>query len=247
MGFDITLHPFSTKEFKYYFEDVLIDESKITSRLEHIHTDDSEREFLKDAIYSRLQPLKSKVLSGQLEFENSIGFGMCAVFGFLHPYWYSRNGLITKLFELEELKQYVGNLTKLASDQNKDLFQKANGGLIGNYSSGVFIPDNSIDLVLNYISSQPGQKLAEDLLGGDNYNSFVTCLKYCSSNALHLLEASDLVVPFSGNTNTYPKNLRAFHLKNVDDQTNDAKKKVLEIDTNTDGKPKKGFWSVFKR
>ena len=245
MGYDITMHPFSTREFNYYFDDVLLDDKKIDSRLQDIHTDEGERTFLKDAIYSRLAPLKSQTLSGELEFENGIGFGMCAIFGFLHPYWYSRNGLLTKLFQFEALKLYLGTIADLASDSNKALFNKSNGGLIGNYSSGVFVPSQNINAVLDLLQSTNGRAASVDQLGEENYTSVLHCLQYCLTHTLHLMEASDLVVPFSGESNTYPPNLRASHLKNIDNHDNNAKNK--KIGASPAPEPKKGFWRIFKK
>ena len=48
MGYDVTFHPFKRSEYKFYVEEVVENPNDFHKKLKTIHTDNEERDFLKE-------------------------------------------------------------------------------------------------------------------------------------------------------------------------------------------------------
>jgi len=225
MGYDITLHPFSRKEFKYFIEEVVEKPETIDSRVAAIHNKETERAFIVDAIYSNIPAFKIDIDKNGVEVEKTTGMLSAAIMGYLHPYWYLRNGLLADLLDHELFSGLNTNLAALVKEENKKYFASGEG-IIENYSSGFYLTFQQVTKLNDELSRPDSRKVAEKFLGDENYSLLKKCFTYCMENELDLLEASDIYVPFSGENSSYHLNVRAAHLKNISDFTNYSQKKI---------------------
>lgn len=237
MGYDVTFHPFKRSEYKFYVEEVVENPNDFQNKLKTIHTDNEEREFLSENIYSRINQFKKDVLNGDAEYETTVGLASAAILGYLHPYWYSRGGMLSSLLTETEFDDISDNIVSIVDDKNKPVFEKSNNQIIGNYSSGCYIPNKNISTLKEKIKKSSNKDIVEKHIGDYNLESLLNCLDYCIKNELDLLEATDIFVPISGESSTYPSNLRAPHFKNISNYNNDSKKVAVEQSLNKKRKP----------
>ena len=224
MGYDVTFHPFSRKEFHFYIERVVDDPTDYGLQLMGLHDDPEEHAFLTDAIYSRFGRFKAQILAGTMDFEKGIGSCMASIFGYLHPYWYSRGGMLSRLYEAP-FNAYRGDIADLVSGPSKPVFDKAYGAIMENYSSGVYVPYEKIAHLQQLLKDPANAAMVEEVIGGSNIASLLECLQYCLAHRLDLLEATDVYVPISGECSTLPANMRAEYLKNITDHSNSGRSK----------------------
>jgi uncharacterized protein (UPF0297 family) len=237
MGYDVTFHPFKISEYKFYVEEVVENPKTYRDKIKTIHTDNEVRELLSQNIYSRISQFKNDVLNDELEYENSIGLASAAILGYLHPYWYSRGGMLSTLLDEPEFYDISENIVTIIDDKNNHIFERSINQIIGNYSSGCYIPNKNILTLKKKINKSSNKDIIEKHIGDYNLESLLNCLEYCLSNELDLLEATDICVPISGESSTYPQNLRAPHLKNIANFNNDSKKLNIEQNLNKKRKP----------
>ncbi len=227
MGYDITFHPFSRKEYKFFVEAVVENPDDFKKQLEYIHSDQGERDFLAQNVYGHVKRFKEEVLSGTVEYEKTIGLVSGAILGYLHPYWYSRGGLLTELLNEEECRKFFARISGIIDERNKPVFDKARNFITGNYSSGGFIPHQNITPLKEFLTKDSSKEIVDKYIGNTNIESLLKALEYCETHGLDLLEVSDIYVPFTGETSTYPENFRASHLENIDNFKNDSMKSEL--------------------
>jgi len=218
MGFDVTFHPISLKELKYFFFDVLEDPGIAAGRAAEItRVPRLQRNALK--VYKMLPVLVR-------ERDPLPSFGLCAavVAGFLHPFWYARGQGFSLLppDQVPEAPALFVSLDKLGSTTLNGLPNPSHGGFLGNESGSGWIPDDRIAAAERLLESlktrlgSDGLPIIRTAFDEDGLESLGAALGYCRSKQLGLIEAADVVVPISNRCVTDESNLRAPFLRNVD-------------------------------
>lgn len=230
MGFDVTFHPFRREEFKTYVEAIVKDPTTYQKQVASLHPDEDERKFINETLYGHFANSIPNILNSEASFDKTIGFSAAAIFGYLHPYWYARGGLLSRLLATEPFNGLASPWNALANDDNQNVFAQANDWVQENYSSGCLVLLEHIEEFKRRLNLPENQAVIEENIGtGDNLDSLNYCLQYCLEHQLDLLEASDVFVPFSGEHYTFGKNFRAAHLKNLDDLTNHSESTSLAV------------------
>jgi len=228
MGFDVTYHPIKREEFKFYIEEVVKQPDSYQKQLTCLHSDANEQAFLNDGIYSRFGTFKSDVLAGTGSFDKTIGFATAAIASYLHPYWYARGGLLSRLVAESGFQELNEPWSIWVDEELRPVFDQAVSLVSENYSSGCLIPYDKLEKLKQTLQVPENQAVVEKLIGDeDNRKALYNCIQYCLEQQTALLEATDLFVPFSGEHYSFAKNFKAFHLKNLDDFTNHSESKPL--------------------
>jgi len=225
MGYDVTLHPVNRKEFKYYIEEIFDEPYFMDIKTATIHDKEQERAYLIRAVYSNFSKFKEQLINKDASFEKTIGFAATAILGYLQPFWYLRNGLLSNLLNNAAFKEITSNLSCIVKEENKVFFDSGNG-IDGNYSSGVFIQYQNIKKLLDKLDNIEFKNEIIETIGKENVDPLICCLNYCNANKLDLLESTDLCIPLSGECYTFSSNMRALHLKNISDDSNLSRKKI---------------------
>lgn len=230
MGFDVTFHPFRREEFKTYVEAIVKNPTVYQKQVESLHPEGEERQFINETLYGHFAGSIPKILNNEALFDKTIGFSAAAIFGYLHPYWYARGGLLSKLLANSTFGELASSWNALAKDDTQNVFEQANDLVQENYSSGCLILFEQLEEFERRLNLPENHPVVDEAIGaGDNLDSLNYCLQYCLEHQLDLLEASDVFVPFSGEHYTFSKNFRAAHLKNLDDLTNHSESTSLAI------------------
>jgi len=226
MGYDVTFHPFSRAEFDFYVRRVVEDPTNYLQQIAHLHDSQEEHDFLDSGIYAHTAASVEKLRVGTQDFEKGIGFSAAAVFGYLHPYWYSRGGMLSRL-DISPFDNYRGDISDLVTGPSKWVFDKAYGVIMENYSSGVYVPYEKIGHLKNLLQDPANETLVNEVIGDSNLPSLLHCLDYCLKHQLDLLEATDLYVPMSGSCSSLTANFRASYMKNIDNHVNSGRSKPI--------------------
>ncbi|GJM61219.1 hypothetical protein [Persicobacter diffluens] len=244
MGFDVTLHPFRRTDFTFFVERVVENPKEFRYQATFIHEDEKEALFVRNNIYNHFESFKKGLLSGEDYYEKGIGLASAALMGFLHPYWYMRGGLISDLLQEGRLASYFQPIDRITKPVNKAVFGKAQNHIVENYSSGVYLPFENMEAFYEEVIGDKGQQFSQHI-GESNMESLKKCLEYCQLHQLDLLEATDVCVPFTGESSTYPAHLRASHLNNLNDFSNQSKRlpesRLLQIEQNEKSRHKKAI------
>ena len=222
MGYDVTFHPFSRVDFDYFVDRVLLNPVEYSEQVQRIHDDTGEREYVARELYGKWAEFNERILNGE-DFGNTLGFSITGILGYLKPYWYSRGGMLSRLITHEAFSPCTGDLTKIASQANRALCSRNEAVITGNYSSGCYIPFEQMRILRSRLEDEQHAPLIEEAIGEMNIAALKSCVEYCMQNELDLLESSDLYSPGSGRCSTFPKNIRAAYLKNIDDFSNDSR------------------------
>lgn len=238
MGKDITLHPISRTELHDFFalvvdEHALIEQFRsqiivvkaarrqmtlqvLASRL----TDNKQKQLDIVAIYEHFPQWRQAVLSGNNDFASTFGFAAAALAGYLHPYWYLRNTGISALALREPFfRSLIVSLPTIAPHYLSSLQDSSGGIIVGNYQGGGYIDVSKLD-ALDVALHQEYREVAEEVLGAEGLAVVAHVLAYAKHAQTGILEASDIVVPFTGECASDYENLRAAHLHNLDDYRN---------------------------
>lgn len=219
MGYDVTFHPFNRKEFSYFIDQVVAMPTDYATQVQHLHGDPEEHDYISNNLYFYWEEHIGKIAQGS-DFESTLGFGIAGILGYLHPYWYSRGGLLSNLVQQAPFSAFTGRLANLASEATKAIFEKNSGLIVGNYSSGCYIPYESISDLIAALNDPANSTWVDEQIGDYNIESLRQCLAYCAQYQLDLFECTDLYVPSSGDCNTLPQNIRAGYKNNLDDFSN---------------------------
>lgn len=147
----------------------------------------------------------------------SFCFGAAVIAGFLHPYWYARGHALTFLAENHrpEIAKLFVPLGQVATSSISGIADKSRGMIRGNESASGVIPPDRITKAQGLLESMAhlrgtaGLPLLETALDSDSLDSLRAALDYCRQNKLAMIEAADVVVPFTNQCMTDDKNLRA--------------------------------------
>ncbi len=204
MGHDITFHPVSRAELKHWFFSVVERPALAEQRIEQIIDKPNEREWVA-GIYGRF--------AGWFDdpthpFESTFAFAAAALAGYLHPYWYARGQALS--FAMEEDDAVWEHLyaiftplpdlvpgTRLGALDYSPL-----GQLNASYSaSGLILPEQIPDLEAALPTLAESESFDDEGLA-----SLTAAIAYAKKHETGIIEASDLVVPATGECLTYYAN-----------------------------------------
>lgn len=217
MGFDITFHAISKHELEHYVFDVLRDPSLADARAAEITSDPEKQARIKTDIYEgALIPwfVHGKDGDGDpitnYNFAHTFAFGIAILSGFLHPYWYSRNGAL-RLAQNDHPE--IGDLFTSYTALPNSPFAKFTDAkdvkmLNGNYTGSGVITDVAalkkwVDNNADYLSQS---------FEVDGLDSLHKMIDYCAANDLWFLEGTEVSIPISDQCNSDFDNFRAHFL-----------------------------------
>ena len=192
MGFDVTYHPVTVAEMKYWCLD----------RLPEIASKDISKAYslAKEAGFDESDTNNYIGLLSQLatfpiddDFSVGIGFGLTAVQGMFRTYYYTRNCSLTGF--MEQCSQVQGLMCSLEKDigfTDKNSVSK----LTQNYCAGVWLDPDAVNELLNLLSQD--EEIREEFekwYRGGQAEIVLDALKASSELNLGLLEASDVITP----------------------------------------------------
>jgi len=226
MAYDITYHPVSTSDIQRFVLNIL-DVPEVESYrplLVELTTEAEDQEFIETGIYARFTDFRKKIDDNKGNTKSTTGFATAALAGYLHPYWYCRNGALSFLCENEpEFASFLHFDWSFLPEQQQQYVVDAFGPLKDHYQAGVFVPFEKLPQLRLALSDSMYNDAVSEHIGHRNFDVLMAAIDYCIANELGLLEATDIFVPLSGETSTYHKNLRAPYLKNIDDFSNARK------------------------
>jgi hypothetical protein len=219
MGLDATFHAISEEELNKYVFDVLKDPSKVSTASKEITSDEQKSDRIENAIYrdSLIHWFNSGTDSDGFEingdnFSNTISFAIAILSGYLHPYWYSRNGAIT--LARGDHPDVAELFTSFADLENSPLSKynaKQVKFLNGNYSASGII--KNVDALKQWVSDN--DDYLSSRFESDGYDSLNRAIDYCLENDLYFIEAAEVVIPFSDQCFSDLDNFKAHFLKNI--------------------------------
>jgi len=219
MGLDVTFHAISENELHRYVFDILNDPSVTSKIAKEISSDKEKSERIENAIY--LDSLISWFNDGvdsdgdsitSTNFSNTISFAIAILAGYLHPFWYSRNGALT--LARSDHPEIAGFFTSYSDVKNSPL-QKFNASeaklLNGNYSASGIIKD--VKELKRWIIENDEYLSAR--FEKDGLDSLHRAVDYCIENSLLFIEAADVAIPFTNQCFSDFDNFKAHFLNNL--------------------------------
>lgn len=221
MGFDITFHAISKRELEHYVFDVLRDPALAASRAAEITTDLQKQNRIKTDIYEgALIPWFVNEKDGDgdpitnYNFVQTFAFGIAILSGYLHPYWYSRNGALRLARnDNPEIGELFTSYTALPGSPFAKFTEAKDVKMLnGNYTgSGV---STDVAALKKWVDDNA------DYLSGsfevDGLDSLHKMIEYCAENDLWFLEGTEICIPISDQCNSDFDNFRAHFLKRED-------------------------------
>lgn len=192
MGFDITYHPISVEQMtQWYFSKLLDVADGNIAALEKIGEEYHLKPFFMNEYIDTMR-VASKV-EENIAFEKLHVFYIAIVQGYFSPYYYTRGTAFSFLMDDKpQMKKYVTPWEQLKPDF---IHSPVNGGLVENYSGGVYIaPEEVVQLLDDYEKQEETRKIIDDFYV-QNLPVFIKALQYAKENNLGLLEASEVVEP----------------------------------------------------
>lgn len=188
MGFDISYHPIKEKEIQEWYFDVLNDNSKIDKLFNDFGIEEFYKNKYKETIF-----VGAKTKSTEL-FDKTHGYYIAVIQGFFRPYFYTRGSAFSFLLnESPTFKKYTKNWEQIITHQ---IDNPRENKITANYSSGVFIPSDQIEKLLNdYKSTENIKNDLDKFYSHKRINVFLKALEYCQENGMGLLEATEVVEP----------------------------------------------------
>ena len=212
MGFDVTFHPVGAAELQRFLFDVIADTSLARQRAAELAKDAKHRKLLV-TLYGSFP----EWLAEPAPLPNTFAFAAAIIAGFLHPYWYARGTAFTLLAEghVPEMAELFVPLGRVAPGPLSSVPDRSRGLFRGNESASGFVPPDRIaraQELLESLADRPGRgplSMLETFVDEESLESLRAVMRYCRDRELGLIEATDLVVPFSGECVSNHANLRA--------------------------------------
>jgi len=156
-------------------------------------------------------------LAAKEQVGSSFALGAAIIAGFLHPFWYARGQALSFVAEkhVPEAADLFVRLGDVAPRLHSELPDSSRGLIKGGESASGLIPPErieAVDRLLRRMEEMPGtggRTLLQTAFDADGLASLRAALAYCRVKKLGMIEASDIVVPFSGESLTEIKNMRA--------------------------------------
>lgn len=235
MGFDITFHPVTREELKTFVFDVIEKPSLAEERALMISKDEDKQESIKN-IYMRLEEFRDELLNGECGFGETYGFAVAAIAGYIHPYWYSRQGCISFICMEESENKNMFNkllnnskrtfngllesLVELSPNTFKEIEDEGDGLIIGNYCGGGYIDNSKLSYLKDLIEDPTYENLVSIIMNEDNLKALKHAINYALLHNTGILEASDIVVPVSNECYSDFDNFRADFIGTDNDYSN---------------------------
>jgi hypothetical protein len=219
VGFDVTFHPVSADELRRFLFDVIADGSLAAERAGELAEDAKHRNLL-----LKLYGSFPEWLAEPAPVPNTFAFAAAIIAGFLHPYWYARGTALTLLAEghLPEMGGLFVPLGRVEPGPLASLPDDSRGLFHGNESASGFVPPQRIaraQELLESLADRPGRgplSMLETVVDEESLQSLRAVMRCCREHALGLIEATDLVVLFSGQCVSNYDNLRAPFLNRME-------------------------------
>lgn len=187
MGFDVSYHPISEDEIQHWYFDVLEDQNIISELAEKFNIHPFYQERYKEFI----QEVKNEHHN---VFEKYHGFNIAIIQGFVRKYFYTRGSAFSFIIEkYPAFKEY----TKHWQDILKNKFEGTiHNQIFENYSSGVFIPNDKVEKLLNdYEHNENVRNILDEHYSHKRISVFLNALKFAQEHNLGLLEATEVITP----------------------------------------------------
>lgn len=239
MGFDITLHPLSLQEFRQFLamavdKDNLMaayqDYTRNSAKLHRyqfsvrfiasdVTAHEKKSEHLRQ-VYYRFPQWQKDVLSKNIAFEKTFGYAAAVIAGYLHPYWYLRGtGLSWLCMKDSFFFSFLESITALVPEYFGNMKDTSGGMITENYQGGGYVAYEKLEALTQALIG-PYRELADEVLGDQGLETLLTVIRYAQEHETGILEAADVMVPFSGECATDHDHLRAGYLKNINDLRN---------------------------
>lgn len=209
MGYDITFHPVSEKELRYYFFDVVENHDLAEVRAHELAKSEYDYEWLL-GIYNNFPDW----LHSQEEIEPTFAYAAAAVAGFIHPYWYLRGQALTFLDTKHPIVSLFVPLTELGGPKLASLGPEATI-ISRNYSASGYLPHNRLDELQQLLSESDVE--VSEIFSERGKESLQVTIKYAKENGLGFIEASDICT-IDGESATYEPNLRNHGFSDLGDR-----------------------------
>jgi hypothetical protein len=219
MGFDVTFHSISEAELEKYVFDVLNDPSCAEHRAKEISQGNNDKfedifRIYDNALlywYRERKDSESQEI-GVENFSSTFSLGIAALSGYLHPFWYSRDGALSLLAnERPELKSFFNGYTKMEKSPLGSFNEGEDFTFKSNYSASSVI--NDVPSLKEWLENN--KYFVSHRFEADGLDSLYRSVDYCIENDLLFLEASDVVVPFKDQSFSDLDNFKAHFLKNI--------------------------------
>lgn len=219
MGFDVTFHSISHAELETYVFDVLEKPHIAEQRAKAIAPHDATRYEELIVLYNNAMRYwynERKDADGQpirgTNVASTFSLGIAALSGYLHPYWYSRDGALSLCVEEKpELADFFVSITDIEKSPLATFREDCLPLFNNNFSaSGVVF-----DVVGLKAWVDEHQLFLSQRFEDDGLDALHRALDYCLKYQLLFMEATDIVVPLSNESFTNLDNFRAHFLNNL--------------------------------
>jgi hypothetical protein len=214
MGFDVTFHPIGKQELEHFVLDVLGDPQLAFARAKELTYDSVKQQVVVD-VYRHFPKWRAEWKKDPDTIARTLAFGAAAIAGHLHPYWYSRGGSIS--FVAMNTSGFPHGFRTW--EQLAPAIVPAGGPslVIENYSASGFVDPSQLPALRAALDDPQHRAAVDEHLGAAGRKALGHAIDYALAHGLGLLEASDIVVPISGDHTSDPDNFRAPHLHNEAD------------------------------
>lgn len=188
MGFDITYHPISEYEIQHWYFDAMNDVSLIEKLALENNIDPFYKGKYEDII------LFAKETEPTESFDSCHGRYISLVQGFFRTYFYTRNSAFSFLIDrYPDFKKYTKGWAEV---MRCPIENPVKNKITENYSSGVFIPEDQVGVLLSdYRSDENVRKVLDDFYSNERIAVFIKALEFSKQNKMGILEAAEVVEP----------------------------------------------------
>jgi hypothetical protein len=216
MGFDVTFHPVAEHELRHFVFDVLDDPSLAYPRAQELTCESIKQQVVID-VYRHFPKWRADWKKDPRAIPRTLAFAAAAIAGHLHPYWYSRGGSISFVAMNTTGFPHGFRSWDQLSPTLDALGMRGDTLIVENYSASGFIPPAQLPALRAALDEVRHRSAVDHHLGAAGRAALGHAIDYALAHGLGILEASDIVVPISGDHVSDPDNFRAPHLHNEAD------------------------------
>ncbi len=188
MGYDISYHPIKEREIQEWYFDALKNENVIDEQSKKYGIEDFYKEKYKDTISI------AKTTDPNESFDKSHGYYIAVVQGFFRKHFYLRGSAFSFLIGQESIfERYTKKWQDILSFEIKNPIHNS---IIENYCSGVFIPADQVQKLLNdYKTNDEIGSSLDNFYSNGHIKVFLKALEFAKENNMGLLEATEVLEP----------------------------------------------------
>ncbi|SHF68435.1 hypothetical protein [Chryseobacterium vrystaatense] len=188
MGFDITYHPISEHEIQEWYFDAMNDLSLIEKLAIRNKMDEFHKEKYEDIILLAKETQPADI------FDMTHGRYISVIQGFFRTYFYTRNSAFSFLIDQYPFfKKYTKGWAEII---HGPISNPINDRITENYSSGIFIPEDQVSILLSdYRSNQSLRDVLDSFYSHERITVFIKALEFSKQNRMGILEAADVIEP----------------------------------------------------